>query len=140
MANHNSENCRHKTHKFYNEVLRTPWIQTKMAKSAADSVRQLTSSDKEPQNLHHYDRLVKSFNEDSKYGAKKDHKGNHKGDAPFALPELSILTHLSANSHSDLTPLLLTLPKMGNAGGMNANGGHLVQVLLDTGSLGLNGN
>ena len=29
---------------------------------------------------------------------------------------------------------------MGNAGGMNANGGHLVQVLLDTGSLGLNGN
>ena len=29
---------------------------------------------------------------------------------------------------------------MVNAGGMNANGGHLVQVLLDTGSLGLNGN
>ena len=84
-----------------------------MSKSAADSVRQLTSSDKEPQNLHHYDCLVRNSNEDSKYGAKKDHKGNHKGDVPFALPELSILTHLSADSisHSELTPLLLTLPK-----------------------------
>ena len=36
-----------------------------------------------------------------------------------------------ANSiaHSDLTPLQLNLPKMGNAGGMNAIGDH-VQVLL----------
>ena len=65
-----------------------------------------------------------------------DHKSNHKGDIPFALPELRILTHLSDASiaHSDLTLLLLTLSKMGDAGGMNANGGHLVQVLLDTGS------
>ena len=92
--------------------METSWIQTKAAKSAADSVRQLTSSDKEPQNLHHYDCLVGNSNEDSKYGTKKDHKGNHKGDVPFALPELSIRTHLSADSiaHSDLTPLLLTLP------------------------------
>ena len=92
------------------------------------SVRQLTSSDKELQNLHHYDCLVRNSNEDSKYGAKKDHKGNHNGDVPFALLELSILTHLSANSfaYSDFTPLLLTLPKMGNAGGMNANIDHLI--------------
>ena len=91
----------------------------KVGKKRCRSVRQLTSSDKEPQNLHHYDCLVRGPNDDSKYGAKKDQKGNHKGDVPFALPELSILTHLSADSisHSDLTPLLLTLPKMGNAGG-----------------------
>ena len=86
--------------------------------------------------------LVRNSNEDSKYGAKKDQKGNHKGDVPYALPELSILTHQIADSiaHSELIPLLLTLPTIGNAGGMNANGGLLVQVLPDTGSLGLDGN
>ena len=112
-----------------------------MAKIFADSIRQLTSSDKEPQNLHHYNCLVRNSNEDSKYGAKKNQNGNHNGDVPYALPGKNILTHQIADSiaHSDLIPLLLNLPKIGNAGGMNADGGHLVQVLIDTSSLGLKG-
>ena len=63
-----------------------------MAKSAADSIHQLISSDKEPQTRHHYDCQVRNSNKDS------------KGDVPFALPELSILTQLSADSiaHSKL--------------------------------------
>ena len=54
--------------------------------------------------------------------------GNHKGDVPYALPELSILTHLSIDSisHHYLSPLLLTLPKIGNVGELNANESHLV--------------
>ena len=46
--------------RFYKKDTKTKWIQTKMVKSAADSVRQLTYSDKEPQTFHYYDCLVKT--------------------------------------------------------------------------------